>query len=159
MIKLEKANIEDAKTLLAIQKEAFAKYAKIYGEFDSNPYNMDLHRMEFNIKYRYGKYVKRMNDDEIIGGIFAFITDDPGTIKLAQFYLKEAYQHHGIGKEVLQEYMDNFENAKLWYADTIMEEEHNVHFYKNLGFEVFDIEEEHEGLNFVTFVKRNGAKN
>ena len=42
--KNQKAEIKDAKELLKIQKAAFEKYAQIYGDFDSNPYNMDLQR-------------------------------------------------------------------------------------------------------------------
>ena len=43
MVKMMKAQIEDAPILLQIQKEAFIKYAKKYGDFESNPYHMDLH--------------------------------------------------------------------------------------------------------------------
>lgn len=63
MVKMMKAQIEDAPILLQIQKEAFIKYAKKYGDFESNPYHMDLHRMEFNIKYRYGQYYKILDEN------------------------------------------------------------------------------------------------
>ena len=56
MIKMIRANVEDANVLLEVQKNAFSIYREKYGDFDSNPYNMDLHRMEFNIKYRFGQY-------------------------------------------------------------------------------------------------------
>ena len=64
-----KSLIEDAKILLEVQKNAFKKYALKYGDFDSNPYNMSLHRMEFNIKYRFGQYYKVIDEEngEIIG--------------------------------------------------------------------------------------------
>ena len=35
-----------------------------------------------------------------------------------------------------------------------MQEEYNVEFYKHLGFKIIDEEEEHEGLTFVTFLKK-----
>ena len=57
------ATISDAPKLLEIQKEAFKIYSDKYGDFDSNPYHMDLNRMEFNVKYRYGQYYKIMNED------------------------------------------------------------------------------------------------
>ena len=75
MIKLLKVQLEDAKIMLKIQKEAFKKYADKYGDFDTNPYHMSLHRMEFNIKYRFGQYYKIIDCDknEIIGGIFGIL--------------------------------------------------------------------------------------
>ena len=53
MVNLEKALIKDAKMLLAVQKKCFENYSIKYGDFESNPYHMTLHRMEFNLKYKY----------------------------------------------------------------------------------------------------------
>lgn len=156
MVKMERAKQEDANILLAIQYEAFIKYAKKYGDFDSNPYHMDLHRMEFNINYRFGQYYKllELETNEIIGGIFCFELDEKPVMKIAQFYFKEAYQHLGYGKYVLNELFELNKGVKTWYVDTIMQEEYNVEFYKHMGFEIIDEEEEHEGLTFVTMLKK-----
>ena len=56
MVKMLKALESDAEKLLEIQQKAFIVYSQKYGDFDSNPYHMGLHRMQFNIKYRYGQY-------------------------------------------------------------------------------------------------------
>ena len=157
MIKIEKALIEDAKILLEVQKNAFKKYALKYGDFDSNPYNMSLHRMEFNIKYRFGQYYKVIDEEngEIIGGIFGFELDQKEIMKIAQFYLLDKYQSLGYGSMVLKYFIDNNNQVEKWYVDTILQEEYNVEFYKHAGFEIID-EEEHEGLTFVTLLKKRG---
>ena len=74
MINLEKALVKDAKELLKIQKQCFKNYSIKYGDFDSNPYHMTLHRMEFNLKYKFGHYYKVVDfkTEAIIGGIFIF---------------------------------------------------------------------------------------
>ena len=155
MLKMIRATLEDASVLLNVQKESFKIYRDKYGDFDSNPYNMDLHRMEFNIKYRFGQYYKLMVDDCIIGGLFAFELDDPKVLKIAQFYFLPQYQHLGYGKLALNNLFESNENVETWYVDTILQEEYNVEFYKHLGFEIIDEEEEHEGLTFVTLLKKN----
>ena len=103
MVKMLKALESDAEKLLEIQQKAFIVYSQKYGDFDSNPYHMDLHRMQFNIKYRYGQYYKLLdsNDDKIIGGLFCFELDQKEILKIAQFYLLEPYQHLGYGTYVL----------------------------------------------------------
>lgn len=156
MIKIEKVLQSDAKTMLKLQKEAFKKYAEKYGDFDSNPYHMSLHRMEFNINYRFGQYYKIIESEknEIIGGIFGFELDTKDIMKIAQFYLKDSYQSLGYGTEVLKYFIEKNPQVKTWYVDTILQEEYNVEFYKHLGFEVIDSEEEHEGLTFVTLMKK-----
>lgn len=156
MIKIEKVLQNDAKTMLKLQKEAFKKYAEKYGDFDSNPYHMSLHRMEFNINYRFGQYLKiiETKNNEIIGGIFGFELDTSDIMKIAQFYLKDGYQSLGYGTEVLKYFIDKNPQVKTWYVDTILQEEYNVEFYKHLGFEIIDYEEEHEGLTFVTLMKK-----
>ena len=156
MIEMLRAELQDAQKLLEVQRESFAIYAKRYGDFDSNPYYMDLHRMEFNINYRFGQYYKLIDKDtgEIIGGLFCFELDEKETMKIAQFYFLEPYQHLGYGSDVLKKLFTIHPQVKKWYVDTIMQEEYNVEFYKHLGFEIIDEEEEHEGLTFVTFLKK-----
>lgn len=156
MVKMEIALLSDASTLLDVQKQAFEVYSNRYGDFDSNPYHMELNRMEFNIKYKYGQYYKLIdrNTDKIIGGLFCFELDKD-IMKIAQFYFLEAYQHLGYGTDVLNKLFDLNPEIKKWYVDTILQEEYNVSFYKHLGFEVIDEEEEHEGLSFVTLLKKN----
>ena len=39
-------------------------------------------------------------------------------------------------------------------VDTILEEDHNVNFYKQAGFVEIEREVEHEGLSFVTLIKK-----
>ncbi len=94
------------------------------------------------------------NDDKIIGGLFCFELDQKEILKIAQFYLLEPYQHLGYGTYVLNKLFELNPQVKNWYVDTIMQEEYNVEFYKHLGFEVIDEEEEHEGLSFVTLLKK-----
>ena len=161
-MKLEHVNLviaapEDAVELLELQKKAFKKYSDNYGDFDSNPYHMNEKRILFNINYRYGKYYKILNNEngELIGGIFWFLIDEQDSVvKIAQFYLKEEYRSLGLGKEVLSGVFKENPIVKKWYVDTIFEEEYNVRFYQQLGFEIIDYEIEHEGLTFVTLLKK-----
>lgn len=156
MVNIEKALLKDAKTLLDLQKECFEKYSVKYGDFSSNPYHMTLHRMEFNLKYRFGTYYKIIDfvSDEVVGAIFIFELDDSSIMKIAQFYIKESYQHLGIGSKVLSSIMEKHSLVKTWFVDTILQEESNVSFYEKLGFEQIDYETEHDGLTFVTLSKK-----
>lgn len=156
MLVMKKASVEDAVKLLIVQYESFIIYAEKYGDFDSNPYHMTLERMHFNIKYRFGQYYKIVDDetDEIVGGIFGFELDKPSIMKIAQFYLKDVYRSKGYGQKIIEDFIAMNENVKMWYVDTILQEEYNVEFYKKVGFEIIDEEEEHEGLTFVTLLKK-----
>lgn len=150
------ATEKDATELLELQKKAFKKYSEKYGDFESNPYHMSEKRILFSINYRFGKYYKIINNNnnELIGGIFGFLIDEQDIVKIAQFYLKEEYRSLGLGKEVLNGIFKEYSNIKKWYVDTILEEEYNVRFYQQLGFEIIDYEEEHKGLTFVTLMKK-----
>lgn len=156
MIKILKAELNDAEKLWEVQRSAFKKYAEKYGDFSSNPYHMTLHRMEFNVKYRFGQYYKVVLEEtnEIIGGIFGFELDQKEVMKIAQFYFLEEYQSLGYGKIVLDYFIKSNPQVEKWFVDTILQEEYNVEFYKHFGFEIIDEEEEHKGLSFVTLLKR-----
>lgn len=156
MVVMQKASLEDAVKLLVVQYESFIVYAEKYGDFDSNPYHMTLERMHFNIKYRFGQYYKLVDDEtnEIVGGLFAFELDKSNIMKIAQFYLKDKYRSLGYGQTIINQMIKMNPQVDIWYVDTILQEEYNVEFYKKVGFEVIDEEEEHEGLTFVTLVKK-----
>lgn len=151
---LKKAKVMDARSLLNLQRASFAKYSVKYGKFDADPANMSLHRMEFNVKYRLGDYQKIMLGEDIIGGIFGFMLEVEDTWKVAQFYILPEYEHLGYGTKAMEDFFNLHKDVKIWYADTIKQETANLNFYKKFGFEIIDEEEEHEGLSFVTLIKK-----
>ena len=137
-----------------IQKESFKKYAEKYGKFDADPAKMTLHRMEFNVKYRLGDYQKIILNDKIIGGIFGFMLEEESTWHVAQFYILPDYEHLGYGTKAMDLFFELHKDVKIWYADTIKQETKNVEFYQKFGFKIIDEEEEHDGLTFVTLIKK-----
>lgn len=154
MVNLEKALIKDAKELLEVQKKCFEPYIEKYGDFDSNPYHMTLHRMEFNLKYQFGHYYKIVDfeTEKIVGGIFMFELDDPNVMQIAQFYLVDEFRNQGIGTSVIEAVFNKHSNVTMWYVDTILQEDYNVSFYKKFKFEEIDRDVEHKGLTFVTLL-------
>ena len=153
-VSLKKARVMDAHDLLNIQRSAFAKYSLKYGKFEADPCNMSLHRMEFNIRYRLGDYQKIMLGDQIIGGAFGFQLEEEHVWKVAQFYILPEFEHLGYGTDAFKAYLELHPDVKTWYADTIKQEEANLAFYQKFGFEIIDEEAEHEGLSFVTLIKK-----
>jgi hypothetical protein len=55
---------------------------------------------------------------------------------------------------IFEAVLDKHSNVHTWYVDTILEEDHNVSFYKQAGFVELEKEEEHEGLSFITLIKK-----
>ena len=153
-ISLEKAKVKDAHELLSIQKESFKSYIGKYGKFDTNPYYMTLHRMEFNIKYRLGDYQKIVFNNELVGAIFAFELDETSAWKIAQLYVLPQYEDRGIGSIAIEKFFKLHPEVTEWYADTILQEKQNIDFYKKHNFEIIDVEEEQEGLSFATLIRK-----
>ena len=69
-------------------------------------------------------------------------------------YIAEEFRHMGIGKMIFEAVLEKHTEVKTWYVDTILEEDHNVNFYKQAGFVEIEREVEHEGLSFVTLIKK-----
>ena len=91
---------------------------------------MTLERMHFNIKYRFGQYYKIIDEEtnDIVGGIFGFELDQPSVMKIAQFYLKDNYRSKGYGQKIIEEFIKMNPQVKMWYVDTILQEEYNVEY-------------------------------
>ena len=128
-IRIERANIEDAKDLILVQNDAFLEDFKAYGECPS--YNVIIDTME---NYILKDFVyKIMDGNSIIGDIH--IKENPDN----KYYLRviciiQNYQGLGIGQKAITFIENEFNNAQQWNLITPFKSIRNQHFYEKMGY-------------------------
>jgi flagellar biosynthesis chaperone FliJ len=71
-----------------------------------------------------------------------------------QEVMQERKVQETLKEKAFEEFLNTDPDVKKWFVDTILQEDANVRFYTDFGFEIIDEEEEHEGLTFVTLLKK-----
>lgn len=133
MIRLEEAKSQDAKALALVSKRAFEDDIN-YGAPDiGGPpgYKSDSWQSKM---MRIGLYYKFVDEDhKIIGGAIVF-NQGNGHYELGRIFIDPAYQHRGIGAQMMERIEQQFPDARRWTLDTPKWNTRNQHFYKKLGY-------------------------
>ena len=125
-----------------------ASLAKIVCETDKA--NTIIFRKEFIEKYftptgfdEYCRGIKSLNPNLVIR------VDNPELVETADSMTRKIINCKNMRDILLLASAHEKE-----FVDTILQEDANVKFYTDFGFEIIDEEEEHEGLTFVTLLKK-----
>ena len=105
---IKKANLNDLKKILDLQKLAYLSEAKLYNDFSIEPLKQNIEAIESEFKK--GIVLKALNDDlKIIGSVRAFKEED--TVFIQKLIVHPDFQNKGIGKSLLESIENYFINT------------------------------------------------
>jgi ribosomal protein S18 acetylase RimI-like enzyme len=135
MKKIQRADIEDASEILALQKLAYISEAENLGDYSIQPLTQTLDSLEKEFhRYLVLKYVF---EGKIIGSIRA--NEKEGTCYIGKLMVHPEYQNKGIGKVLVREIENVFGNVR-YELFTSSQSIKNVSFYEKLGFRGYKTE-------------------
>jgi ribosomal protein S18 acetylase RimI-like enzyme len=127
---IQRTSIEEAESLLDIQKKAFYKDWLKY-EDPMNPYHESLERLKSKIEEF--EYFTIYCDDKIIGGADIRKRSE-NHYRLNRIYMDPSFQNQGLGYKAIRVLESYFKEAKLWELDTPKDGYGNQHLYEKLGY-------------------------
>ncbi|HEX2068086.1 MAG TPA: hypothetical protein VHF08_05255 [Nitrososphaeraceae archaeon] len=83
-MKISRAVLEDAKTILQLQKRAYLSEAKIYNDYGIPPLTQTLE--EINQDFLQQVFLKAVEDGDIIGSVRAYL--DKGTVFIGRLIVE-----------------------------------------------------------------------
>ena len=127
---IKRADVEDAETILALQKLAYLSEAEIYDNKDIPPLTQTLEaiRAEFNHQI----FLKALIDDRIIGSVRAYRTEE--TCHIGRLIVHPDFQNRGIGSRLMNKIEGMFEKAQRFELFTGDNSERNLYLYQKLGY-------------------------
>jgi ribosomal protein S18 acetylase RimI-like enzyme len=135
MKKIQRADIEDASEILALQKLAYISEAENLGDYSIQPLTQTLDSLEKEFhRYLVLKYVF---EGKIIGSIRA--NEKEGTCYIGKLMVHPEYQNKGIGKALVREIENVFGNVR-YELFTSSQSIKNVSFYEKFGFRGYKTE-------------------
>jgi isopentenyldiphosphate isomerase len=130
-ISLEKASIEDAEELLALQREVFLPLYKKYNDHETSPVTQT--KEKFSARFERGDYFKILFEDELAGSVFVY-EKSPGLMRLHIINILEKHHNKGIAQNVMKRLELMYPEADAWELDTIQTEERNCYLYEKMGY-------------------------
>ncbi|MFZ3147462.1 MAG: GNAT family N-acetyltransferase [Methanothrix sp.] len=129
-ISIDRASIDDAAEILALQKPAYQSEARLNDDWTIPPLTQTLPEImsEFETKV----FLKAMCVDKIIGSVRAAL--DSGTCQVGRLIVHPDYQGKGIGTMLMNRIEAAFPYAERFELFTGTKSIHNIRFYRRLGY-------------------------
>ena len=133
-IKLIKAKCEDLKTILQMQKEAFAELYGKYQDTETSPATENYEKILFRFNQPETTYYFIMADNVKVGVIRIVDCKDGITRKrISPIFIMPEYRNKGYAQQAIKE-AERIHGKQHWKLDTILQEEGNCYLYEKLGY-------------------------
>lgn len=132
-VSIERATVEDAPEILALQKLAYLSEAAIYDEYGIPPLTQSPEEMRADFERQV--YLKAALDGRIIGSVRAHELE--GTCFVGRLIVHPDSQNRGTGSRLMEEIEAVFAQARRFELFTGHRSERNLYLYHKLGYRPF----------------------
>lgn len=133
-VKLLRASISDAKEIHAMQIESFKELLEKYQDFDTNPGNESVERVEARLKQDFTFYYFICVGQQKVGAIRIVDQKEVGKNKrISPLFILPEFQGKGIAQEAIR-LCEEVHGSENWELDTILQEPKNCHLYEKMGY-------------------------
>lgn len=124
---------EDAKTVQAMQQEAFGALLEKYQDHDMSPATETLEKIRWKITHPGSFYYFIQAEGKTVGGIRVLDLGDGSRKRISPLYILPAHQGKGYAQAAMRE-AERIHGKSHWQLDTILQEEGNCYLYEKLGY-------------------------
>jgi len=146
---ITRAEMEDTKEILDLQKLAYRSEAEIYHDDMIPPLTQTLEEIRGDFERQV--FLKASVEGKIIGSVRAHLRE--GTCFIGRLIVHPGFQRRGIGTKLMEEVERVFGQALRFELFTGQKSEQNISFYKRLGYQPFKIEKVNERLALLHMEK------
>lgn len=149
MKNITQASLQDAVSILELQKLAYQSEAQLYGDFCIPPLIQTLDELKSDFA---GKvFLKVQIEDRVIGSVRGYQAGD--TCYVERLIVHPNHQRQGIGTALMNQLELCFEQVQRFELFTGNKSERNIQLYRRLGYEIFKTQKMNKNLSFVFMEK------
>lgn len=154
-IKLIKAEFGDLKTILQMQKEAFADLYEKYQDTETSPATEEYKDILFRFNQPETTYYFITANDERVGVIRIVDHRDEVTRKrISPIFIMKEYRGKGYAQQAIRE-AERIHGEQHWKLDTILQEKGNCCLYEKMGYHQTGKTEKINDRMTIVFYERN----
>jgi len=148
-ITIEKASIEEAEDILALQKLSYLSEAEILDDFTIPPLHQTLDKIRSEFDHQV--FLKIELENKIVGSVRCYL--EAGTCYIGKLIVHPDHQNRGIGTQLLLAAENQYPDAKRYELFTSQKSEKNLYLYKKNGYEIFKTKAISDKLTLVFLEK------
>ncbi len=148
---VQRASIDDAEEILALQKLAYRSEAEIIGDFTIPPLHQTVSQVRAEFDHQV--FLKVVREDRIIGSVRAYL--DRGTCHIGKLIVHPDHQNRGLGTALLRAAEGQFPAAERFELFTGEKSAKNLHIYAQAGYRIFRSQVVSPRLTLVYLEKAN----
>lgn len=134
-IHLIRARTEDAKEIWNMQLRSFADLLARYQDFETNPGNEPLEKIEMRLKQPFTYFYFICADQEKVGAVRVMDGEDEGARKrISPLFILPAYRGKGYAQSAI-ELCEELHGKENWELSTILQEKGNCHLYEKMEYQ------------------------
>ena len=133
-VKLLRANINNAKEIHTMQVEAFKELLEKYQDFDINPGNESVEKIEARLQQNFTFFYFICIGQQKVGAIRIVDKKEAGKNKrISPLFVLPEFRGHGIAQEAIR-LCEEIHGNENWELGTILQEPKNCHLYEKMGY-------------------------
>ena len=133
-VRLEKAELSDLPTLHAMQVTAFQELLEKYQDFDTNPANEDISKIEARFRQDFTCYYFICLGSRKVGAIRIIDKKNAEESKwISPLFILPEFQGRGIAQQAIR-LCEEIHGKDGWELATILQERKNCYLYEKMGY-------------------------
>lgn len=149
-MEIVRATIDDAETILALQRLAYQCEAQLYDDYSLPPLTETLTALQ--AEFGRSVFLKAVDDDGICGSVRAH--DRDGACFIGRLIVHPAWRRRGIATCLMQEIERCFADVDRYELFTGYKSHGNLRLYEGLGYRPVREEQPAQGPRLVFLEKR-----
>lgn len=133
IVRLRRADVQDAARILQMQKASFAPLLERYQDYDLNPANETADRVRARLMQTETYYYYIIADGEAVGAIRIVDAKDGSRKRISPLSVLPQHQNRGYAQAAIRE-AERLHGAENWELSTILQESGNCHLYEKMGY-------------------------
>lgn len=153
-ISIIQASRQDASEILALQKIAYQREARLYDNWAISPLTQTLSEMVADFGFKV--FLKAVDEKRIVGSVRGSLSS--GTCSIGRLIVHPDYQRKGIGTMLMKSIEETFSGAERFELFTGTKSIDNIRLYRCLGYEVFREEDLSSEVRLVFLMKNRDSR-
>lgn len=132
-IKLQRATVNDANTILEMQKEAFAELLAKYQDMETNPGNESIEKVIMRLNQPFTYFYLIQTQAKNVGAIRIVDKGENERKRISPLFVLPEFQNMGIAQDAIKS-VEKLHGSENWELDTILQEKGNCYLYEKMGY-------------------------
>ncbi|MDI4645227.1 GNAT family N-acetyltransferase [Cohnella hashimotonis] len=132
-VSLTRASIHEASIIHEMQVKAFLPLLQKYQDYDTSPANEPVERIVSRLNQPITDYYFIMMSSISVGAV-RIVRLQNNAFRVSPIFILPEYQGLGIAQKVFELLERQYEAARRWELDTILQERGNCYLYEKLGY-------------------------